>query len=52
MRTGLGRYRDQRIQNEPITNYSQVEQGGTENEFILRHLHDADLNWNIRCVPQ
>ena len=34
---------------EPITNYSNVEQGNQQNVFILRHHTDPNLNWNIRC---
>ena len=45
-------YKEKRIQNEPITNYNNVEQGGADNEYILRHLHDPNLNWNIRFIPQ
>ena len=45
-------YKEKRKLNEPITNYRNIEQGNTENEFILRHLHDSNLNWNIQCIPQ
>ena len=45
-------YKQKRIENEPIINYHSVEQGDTENEFILRHLHNPNLNRYISCIPQ
>ena len=37
---------------EPITNYSTIEQGNGQHEFILRHLSNSNLNWNIRCIME
>ena len=37
---------------EPITNYSTIDQGSTQNEFILRHKSHSNLNWTIRCIKE